>query len=54
MADIQFKDVTNHRQLEVWGHVSFNKAQRTPKCNMCFVTLTAGASSIKILIGRLK
>jgi len=41
MADIWFQDVSNHGKSTVWAHFCFNKAQQTPKSNLCVVTLKA-------------
>ena len=34
---IQFKDVSNQRKSEAQSHFLYNKAEPTPKCNLCSV-----------------
>jgi len=34
---IQFKDVSNQRKSEAWSRFLYNKAQPTPKCNLCAI-----------------
>jgi len=36
MTHIQFKDDSNQRKSEALSHFLYNKAQPTPKCNLCF------------------
>jgi len=54
MADIQFQDIDNQRNSDVWSHFLYNNAQQTLKCNLCSVILKAGGSSTESLISHLK
>jgi len=45
---IQFKEVSNKKNPDTYSHFSYNKAQQTPKCNLCSVIQKEVTQALKV------